>query len=58
MRWNEVNKETFSTTCGCEKEDNELYRNVNKITDAVNNSLITTMTASEVFKTQCMAYEL
>jgi hypothetical protein len=34
------------------KECNELYQNMKKITDAVNNSLITTMTASEVFKTQ------
>jgi len=35
------------------KEYNELYRNMNKITDVVNNSLITTMTASEVIKTDC-----
>jgi len=35
------------------KEYNELYRNMNKITDTVNNSLITPMTASEVTKTQC-----
>jgi len=40
------------------KEYYELYRNKNKITDAVNNSLITTMTELEVIKTQCMAYLL
>jgi hypothetical protein len=38
------------------KEYNELYRNKNEITGAVNNSLITNMTASEVFKTQCMTH--
>jgi len=34
------------------KEYNELYRNMNKITDVVNNRLSTTMTTSEIIKTE------
>ena len=53
MRCDEVNKATGSTTGGCEKR---IQWNIYKMIDVVNNSLVTTITVSEVFKTQCMTY--